>query len=149
MYLTPHFTLDELTVSQTAERQGLDNTPDERALANLKRLALLLETVRLRLGRPIIVTSGYRSPEVNRAVGGARTSQHLTGCAADFICPGFGKPITICSALADCREVDYDQLIEEGRWVHISWAPQPRRQVLTANFTAHGTQYVHGLGVRA
>lgn len=149
MYLTPHFTLDELTVSQTADRLGLGNTPDERALANLKRLALLLETVRLRLGRPIIVTSGYRSREVNRAVGSGSTSQHITGCAADFICPGFGNPITICSALVDCREVEYDQLIDEGGWVHISWALQPRRQVLTARFTPQGTRYVHGLGVRA
>lgn len=136
MNLSPHFTLEELTVTQHRE---IDNEPPLTVLANLKRTALLLEQVRTRLGAPVIVTSGYRSPLLNSAVKGRRDSQHLTGCAADFISPRFGTPVTVASALKDCAEVDYDQLILEnlgGRsWVHVSWADRPRRQALLIDKT--------------
>lgn len=144
-YLSPHFTLDELTHSQKAVRLGLDNTPPPEAVQNLRRVAQLLETVRMILGCPIIVSSGYRSPQVNDAVGGSPVSQHVRGQAADFISPGYGKPNNIVSRIMDLPTVEYDQLINEGGWVHISWSMKPRRQVLTAHFGPNGVTYTPGL----
>jgi hypothetical protein len=91
-----------------------------------------LEAVRVRLGcAPVLISSGYRSPAVNAAVGGSRNSQHMTGQAADFTAPRFGSPAEVVAALVDSG-VEYDQLILEfGRWVHISFADQPRHQALT------------------
>ena len=130
MNLTPHFTLEELTVSDVAARRGLSNQPPEEIMPALKRTALGLESVRAVLGRPIIVTSGYRSPAVNRLVGGQPSSQHMKGEAADFICPAFGTPGEIVAALVKSA-VQYDQcILEFGRWVHISFAPAFRRQAL-------------------
>jgi hypothetical protein len=131
IYLSPHFTLDELTFSQTAERLGLNNDPGPEVLAALKRTALGLEAVRVRLGgAPILVSSGYRAPAVNAAVGGSPSSQHMRGEAVDFTAPRFGVPRQIVDALAD-SDVPYDQLILEfGRWVHISFSATPRRHAL-------------------
>lgn len=130
MILSPHFTLAELTASETAARQGIDNDPPPEVIERLRHTALGLEAVRVRLGAPIIVSSGYRSPELNVAVGGSSNSDHTRGDAADFICPGFGAPSTIVSALKDSG-IQFDQLIEEfGRWVHISFGPRMRGQVL-------------------
>ena len=99
--------------------------------AALQRTAELLERVRALLGKPVLVSSGYRSPLVNRAVGGAASSAHMLGCAADFSSPGFGAPLEICHAIV-ASDIPFDQLIHEYRaWVHIAWAPSPRRQVLT------------------
>ena len=138
MNLTPHFTLEELTASQSAARLGLDNTPPPEMVDALKRTAQLLEEVRALLGRPVLVSSGYRAPAVNRAVGGAANSAHMLGCAADFSCPSFGSPLDICRAIAR-SDIAFDQLIHEFRaWVHIAWAPSPRRQVLTTD--AAGTR---------
>lgn len=145
-YLSPHFSLDELTASQEATRKGLDNRPTMLALQNLPKLAMLLETVRIHLGVPVVVSSGYRSKEVNDAVGGAVGSQHLTGQAADFLAPGFGAPQTVVSHLMDIASVDYDQLIIEfGAWTHISWSSHPRRQVLTAKRIDGQVRYFPGV----
>ena len=95
MMLTPHFALDEFIVSQEAARRGIDNTPPAEVVDRLRHTAVGLEGVRIRLGAPIHISSGYRCSELNAAVGGAATSDHLTGDAADFICPGFGSPATI------------------------------------------------------
>jgi zinc D-Ala-D-Ala carboxypeptidase len=129
--LSPHFSLAEFTTSQEAARRGLDNTPPPAVIEALKLTAQGLEAVRVRLGcAPIIVSSGYRSPVVNAAVGGSKTSQHMTGQAADIICPGFGAPAQVAAALRDSG-IAYDQLILEfGRWVHISFAPKPRHMAL-------------------
>lgn len=135
MNLTPHFTLEELTASQSAARLGLDNTPPPEMVDALKRTAQLLEEVRALLGRPVLVSSGYRAPAVNRAVGGAANSAHMLGCAADFSCPSFGSPLDICRAIAG-SPIAFDQLIHEFRaWVHIAWSPQPRKMVLTIDST--------------
>lgn len=135
-YLSPHFTLEELTLSETAERLGLDNVPPPAVLETLKRTAMGLESVRVRLGgAPILVSSGYRAPAVNRAVGGSPNSQHMRGQAVDFIAPRFGTPRAIVDALAE-SDVPYDQcILEFGRWVHISFSDAPRRQALVIDRT--------------
>ncbi len=90
-----------------------------------------MEEVRRVLGdRVITVSSGYRCPALNRAVGGARSSAHLSGHAVDFNCFGFGRPRAVCEAIAG-SSVPFDQIIEEGGWTHISFDPRLRRQVLT------------------
>jgi zinc D-Ala-D-Ala carboxypeptidase len=133
MKLTPNFTLEELTQSETAERKGLDNTPSADAKANLVRLAKFLEEVRRVLGRPIMINSAYRSPEVNAAIGSKPTSQHCIGCAADIKVPGL-TPDNIVKEIIKTN-LEYDQLIREfDSWVHISipnkFADKPRKQVL-------------------
>lgn len=147
MNLSPHFTLAEFVTSEIAARDGIDNDPPIELLPALKRTALGLEVVRIRLGAPVIITSGYRSPALNAAVKGAKDSQHMRGEAADFICPGFGQPQNVCAALRDSG-IEYDQLILEfanGRgsgWTHISFAANPRGQALIIDKT--GTRPMWG-----
>src|SRR5262245_15071723 len=98
--LTPHFTLEEFIVSQTAARLGLPNMPTGQERTNIQRTAEIMEKVRTILGdRPLLISSGYRSPQVNKAVGGSSTSAHMSGLAVDFTVPGFGTPIEICHKL--------------------------------------------------
>jgi len=142
MRLSDHFTLAELCASQTAARLGIDNTPSPEMVDALRRTAQLLEKVRALLGKPILVSSGYRAPLVNRAVGGAANSAHMLGCAADFSCPAFGSPLEVAREIAQ-SDIVFDQLIHEFRaWVHIAWSPQPRRMVLTIDGagTRHGLE---------
>lgn len=143
MNLSPHFTLAEFVVSDTAARRGIKNDPPADLLHALKRTAQGMEAVRVRLGgAPIIVTSGYRSPALNAAVGGQPSSQHTRGEAADFIAPRFGSPTEVAAALRDSG-VDYDQLILEfGRWVHISFSQAPRRHALVID--ERGTRPMFG-----
>jgi len=140
--LSAHFTLAELLASDTAQQQGIDNTPDDQVLIELTRTALMLEAVRRVLGnKPIIVSSGYRCPELNKAVGGASNSQHMYGQAADFTCPDFGSPEDVIRAIYAAGKIPFDQMIYEfASWVHISQAGignEPRMQVL--NIDEHGT----------
>ena len=119
-HLTEHFTLEELCFSQEAVRTGIDNTPSPEVVANLLRLAKMLEKVRALLEKPIHISSGYRSPALNARIGGSKTSAHLDGRAADFICPEFGTPYAVAKKIAAAR-LGYDQMIHEyGRWVHIA-----------------------------
>lgn len=143
MNLSPHFTLAEFTVSDTAARKGIDNTPPDSVMPALRRTAQGLEAVRVRLGMaPITVTSGYRSLALNRAIGSKDTSQHTKGEAADFICPRFGSPSDVTYALSDSG-IEFDQLILEfGRWVHISFTDKPRHMVLEID--AKGTRPLGG-----
>ena len=139
MNLTEHFTLDELTSSETAERNGWDNTPNETELANLKRLALFLEDIKTALGgKPIMVSSGYRGKQVNDAVGSKDSSQHRTGCAVDFRVPQL-TPDQVVKAIV-ASGLPYDQVIREfDRWTHLSIpnTPEtaPRKQVLIIDKT--------------
>lgn len=139
MKLTPNFTLQEMIASETASRRGLDNTPNATEIANLTRLAGLLEEVRKVVGRPVLVNSGFRSKAVNDAVGSRDTSQHRLGCAADIRVPGM-NPDQVCRAIIE-SDIQFDQLIREfwdadrgGGWTHISVpnTPQqtPRNQAL-------------------
>lgn len=125
MQLTPHFALAEFTRSAKAAQLRLDNTPTGKALENLKRTAEILERVRAHLGVPIIVTSGYRSRPVNSAVGGATSSDHMQGQAADVLAPRYGTPYAIAKALAPHIDaLGIGQIIYEvganSRWVHLS-----------------------------
>ena len=145
MQLSTHFRLSEFTASQTATRRGIDNTPPRDVVDTLKRTALGLEAVRSLLMAPIIISSGYRSPALNKAIGGAKSSQHVKGEAVDFICPGFGSPKEVCEAIAG-SSLQFDQLIcEFGQWIHISFTQSPRRQVLTATSFNGTVRYDLGL----
>lgn len=146
MQLTEHFSLAELTRSATALRKGL---PNEAPAAIVPKLQLVcehvLEPVRRQFG-PVRVLSGYRSAQVNRAVGGAATSQHCRGEAADFVVPGHSN-LEVCQWLL--RHLNYDQLIYEfgeGGWVHCSWRDGPlRNQELTARRVNGKTAYLPGI----
>jgi zinc D-Ala-D-Ala carboxypeptidase len=135
--LSEHFTLAEFTYSETASRQGLDNTPTPEIVENLELLADIMELVRTLCGdNPVTITSGYRSPSVNAAIGGSSTSAHMSGLACDFIIPLFGEPYDVCKIIEPLMD-DWaiDQLIwEYGDWVHLGLcAPpaEPRCQCLT------------------
>jgi zinc D-Ala-D-Ala carboxypeptidase len=120
MQLTPHFALEELCFSQEAARAGIDNTPSREVVANLLRLAKMLEKVRALLKNPIHISSGFRCAELNTRIGGSTKSAHLEGRAADFICPAFGTPYVVAKRIAAAR-LGFDQMIHEyGRWVHIA-----------------------------
>lgn len=144
MQLSKHFTLEELTVSEVAARRGWSNNPPTNLLETLKKTANHMEDVRELLGHAIIALSGYRSIKVNVAVGGSPTSQHCKCEAVDFICPGFGTAKEVAQAIRDSG-IEFDQLIYEGTWVHISFSKRNRRQVLTAVFSSHGTTYRNGI----
>lgn len=134
MNLTPHFTLEELTITDHRE---LENIPNETELANLKRLAEFLETVKTVLGgKPIMVNSAFRSKAVNDAVGSKDTSQHRIGCAADIRVPGIIPDEVVKAIIAS--GIGYDQVIREfDRWTHISIpnAGAPRKQALIIDKT--------------
>lgn len=136
--LSPHFTLAELTASAKAVSLGLRNVPDSAALYQLAKTAQMLERVRELLGVPITVTSGYRSPAVNAAVGGRTSSDHLKGMAADIVAPGFGDPHAVATAIAPhVSTLGIGQLILEGikgkQWVHLSIDPvdNPINRIIT------------------
>lgn len=131
MNLTPHFTLEEMTFSQTAARIGIDNTPPADVVENLKRTAAGLENVRIVLNANAIkVSSGYRCLALNAAVGSKPTSQHVTGQAADFTCAAFGSPEQIIRTIL-ASGLSFDQIIHEFEsWVHISFADANRKQAL-------------------
>lgn len=137
MKLTEHFNLIEFTHSQTAIRKAIPNIPSPDIMANLLTTAQGMEKVRELLGKPITISSGYRSPKLNEAVGGSKTSAHMEGYAADFICPAYGKPIDIVRKIA-ASDIEFDMIICEGTWVHISFAPALRKKVMTAMFDGNG-----------
>lgn len=148
--LSPHFWLSEFTTSQAATRAGVSNEPASLDdLTNLMATAALLERVRNEvLGEQAVhVNSAYRSPEVNKAVGGVSTSAHCSGRAVDFTCAAFGTPKDVCAAII-ASQIPFDQLIFEGTWVHLAIAEpgkEPRNQVLTAVFKPGSTSYLPGL----
>lgn len=135
--LSDHFSLREMTLSGTGIRLGIDNTPEEEVTENLRALCIeVLEPLRRRYGR-IIITSGYRCERLNKAVGGAKNSQHLRGEAADIHVTGTNMCVKYASFLQS--ETDFDQLImepigaKEKRWLHVSYTRrrQNRHQVVS------------------
>jgi uncharacterized protein YcbK (DUF882 family) len=131
MNLSDHFTLEELTHTDHRE---LENIPNEQELANLKRLAEFLEGVKTVLGgKPILVSSAFRSKAVNDSVGSKDTSQHRVGCAADLRVPGMTPDEVVKAIIAS--GIGYDQVIREfDRWTHVSIPNKlfdsPRKQAL-------------------
>lgn len=128
MHLTEHFTVSEFTASDTAARMGIDNSLPASLLGAAKETALMLEQIRDKLSSlvrrpvPIILTSGYRCPALNRAIGGASSSDHMRALAVDFKAPAFGSAYEVARALAPyVSELEIGQLIHEfGSWVHVS-----------------------------
>lgn len=142
--LSAHFTLEELILSQTAQRKGLDNTPPPEVVPNLKALCVkVLEPLRGLTEQAIFISSGYRSAAVNRAVKGARKSQHVLGEAADITCPVLGQKKLF--DLLRKSGLPFDQVIDEfGSWVHVSYrreAAANRHQVLRARRAAGKVVY--------
>lgn len=152
MNLSANFTLKELTKSDTATRLGLDNTPDDEALENLKTLCeKVLQPVREHYGKSVSVNSAYRSSESNAAVGGSKTSDHCKGMAADIEIVGVANA-DLAQWIMD--NLDYTQLILEfytpgipdSGWVHVSYDPNNlKKQELTATKVAGKTTYLNGL----
>lgn len=143
MRLSSYYTLARLAHSDTAIARGLDNTPPAEVLASLRRVARGLDRVRRLLGHPLDISSGYRAPAVNVAVGGAPASQHTRGEAVDFCCPGYGTPADVARAIRDSG-LEFDQcILEFGRWVHLSFSAAPRRRTLSIYAAAEG--YLDGL----
>jgi hypothetical protein len=152
MNLSANFTLKELTKSDTATRLGIDNTPDDATIENLKLLCeMVLQPVREHFGKSVTVNSGYRSPESNAVVGGSKTSDHCKGQAADIEIDGLPNP-ELAQWIMD--NLDYTQLILEfytqgqpnSGWVHVSYDPNNlKKQELTAVKVAGKTTYLNGL----
>lgn len=130
MKLSKYFTLEELTFSQEAARRGIDNSPSMELANTLAFTAYQMDKVRDLLGHPVLVSSGYRSPELNAAVGGSITSSHMRGEAIDFTCPGFGSVREVFDEIRNSH-IPFDQLIVEfGRWVHIGFGEKMRKEVM-------------------
>jgi hypothetical protein len=123
MNLSPHFTLAELTATDHRE---FKNEPNPSEIANLQRLAELLEQVKVAIGgKPVMVNSAFRSKQVNDAVGSKDTSQHRLGCAADIRVPGMTPDQVVKAVIA--AKLPFDQLIREfDRWTHISIPNDPK-----------------------
>lgn len=152
MKLSPNFTLSELTKSLTALNRGLDNTPPPFAIENLRLLCVhVLQPIRDHFGKPMTIQSGYRSPNVNRAIGGSYNSQHMIGQAADIEIAG----VSNADIWRFAQSLDYDQLIAEhlttknpsDGWVHVSYNNGGnRKEALSA---VGGGKYVKGLQFKA
>ena len=148
MQLSNNFSLAELTKSQTATRKGIDNTPSDTHIQNLIHLAeSVLQPVREHFGKPVMISSGYRSPALCEAIGSSTKSQHARGEAADFEIPGVDNKEL---ATWISKNTEFDQLIlefyDEGDpnsgWVHCSAVTEgPRKQVLRASKVEGRTKY--------
>lgn len=152
MWLSDHFHISEFISSQEATRRGIDNRPPPEVVENLIHLCYnLLEPIRTEFG-PVQISSGFRCPELNRAIKGAPKSQHIYGMAADIEVPGVDN-CSLAAWIAD--HMDFDQLIlefhvhEDGPnsgWVHVSYnASGNAREILTASKVNGKTVYTQGL----
>ena len=124
-----YFSISELTASATALREGIDNRPPKCAYHLLHVLVdQLLDPIREAWGEPIVVSSGYRCPELNALVGGAQHSHHLLGCAADLIAGNrddHRRLFKLIVQMQQSGQIRFTQLIAEDnyRWLHISYVP--------------------------
>lgn len=139
--LSEHFSLREFLRSGTATRLGIDMTPEPAVVHALRDLcAQVLEPLRRMLAAPIAVTSGYRPGDLNRAIGGARHSQHLLGQAADIVVVGM-RPLEVWRTLIH-SDLPFDQAIEEfDQWTHVSYSARHRRDKLMAVRVGGQTRY--------
>lgn len=137
MFLSPHFSLAEATLSTTADRYRIDNSkPSAAVILAATSTAQHMEHVRTLLKAAISIGSWIRCLELNRKLGSKDTSQHIKGEAVDFICPKFGTATAVAKKLlAHKEEICFDQLILEHSWIHVSWNSIPgvkqRMQVLS------------------
>ena len=148
MRLSQNFTLAEMIKSQTAERKGINNNPNEDNIENLQRLCEhILQPVRDHYGKVVSVSSGFRSPELCVAIGSSNTSQHASGQAADFEIYGVSNK-ELADYIAD--NLDFDQLILEywkpeepnSGWVHCSYKKEGNRKQLLRAYKEDGrTKY--------
>lgn len=139
MQLSDHFQLSEFTRSETASRYGIDNTPGDAEIAALRALCLnVIEPIRTHFGVPITISSGYRSPEVNRRIGGSSSSQHMKGEAADLNV--WGVNVTeVFDWIVFYSGLEFDQCIHEfGSWVHISYTERNQNRYMALNAYRHG-----------
>lgn len=136
--MSPNFTYAELTISSVRK----DNTPSPEILQRIETiLAPGCEEIKKALdGKPVLINSGYRSPEINKAIGGSKNSAHCLGYAVDFISPKYGTAMQVAERLSETLK-KFDQIIYEGTWVHVSFDPRNRKQILTK--TKDG--YVRGI----
>ena len=136
MNLSPHFTVEEFTASDTAARRGIDNSLPATMLPQAQRTCEMMERIRARLSRmmgrevPIVITSGYRCLELNRAIGSSDSSDHVRGMAVDFKAGRFGTAYQVARLLVPLvDELEIGQLIHEyGSWVHVS-TRRPDKQI--------------------
>lgn len=127
-----YFTITELSQSSTATQKGIDNTPNPDIIKNLESLVEhILDPLREKFGKPIIVNSGYRCPALNKAVGGSKTSHHMTGLAADITGGSVARNRILFSLIQEL-DLPFDQLIDEKnyKWIHVSFSEKPRKQIL-------------------
>ena len=146
--LSASFYLDEFTISQEAERHGYKNEPNEKQIENLKLLCVnVLQPLREIINVPIFINSGFRSFNVNAAVGGKFNSQHLEGKAADFIVHSLDL-VDVFNIIL--QKLSYDQLIYEfGKWIHVSWNREKnRKDVLISKKVYEKTVYEKVIGDR-
>ncbi len=140
MNLTEHFTLTEFVRSETADRNHIDNTPPVEVVSNLRALCRnVLEPARVAFGAPIYVTSGYRCPALNQAVGGKPTSQHQRGEAADLQVRGIKNLKRLYKIILDHGV--FDQLLYEtnkagAKWIHVSYTSYGNRRQAIDNYKA-------------
>ena len=127
-----YFTIKELCKSSTAIQRKIDNTPNSEIVNNLEKLVeFILDPLREKYGKPIHVNSGYRCPALNKAVNGSKTSQHMSGLAADITAGSVAKNKILFNLVQELN-LPFDQLIDEKnfRWVHVSYSDKPRKQIL-------------------
>lgn len=154
MNLSKNFSLKELTASQVAVRNGLDNTPDQTVISNLQTLVeTILQPLRDHYGRSVRVSSGYRSPELNSFVGGSKTSDHCKGQAADIEIDGVANG-DLAKYIADNFKFTqiilefYTQGVPNSGWVHISYdANNLKCETLTATKINNKTVYLKGFAI--
>lgn len=151
MTFAPNFPKREFEASQTAVRKGIDNSIPADLLPQVEKLSWWLQELRNKINRvhrselrsrelPVVITSGYRCPELNSAIGGSKTSQHMRGQAVDIHVPGMSAR-QLVDFIAK-HMTGYDQMIEEfGRWTHVSISDEPRGEVLVARKSSKGVSY--------
>lgn len=165
-YITKNFSVQELSYSQTAARRGINNVPTGQVLKNLEEATKnLFQPLRNALGAPISVSSGYRSPALNKAIGGSNTSAHTHGFAIDMRVHGIPNTYLLAKKIIEiCKEnnLKFDQIILEfpsgdynnpnnsmpGSWIHLGYKSprgEQRMQVLTAKKVRGKTTYLNGL----
>ena len=147
--LTPHFTLQEMTESQTAKKHGIVNEPPPEAVENLRRLCVgTLEPLREKLQQPVVITSGYRTKALNDIiVHASRKSQHMSGCAADFVVSGFkiqdssNRELLIKAfrLIITDESIDFDQLILYPTFIHVSYVSKERNRHQITKANGQGT----------